>query len=77
MAKKDIDAWFASLKSGQEDIKKHLRRVSDFVVVSMKDNKEMALDIRYITTKIGCHDSMIDDHDQHLKEMMGTVEIIK
>ena len=77
MEKKDIDVGFSSLKFGQEDIKRHLRRVSYFVVVSVKDNIEMAYDIWYITNQIDCHDSQIDDHDRDLKELMGTMDIIK
>ena len=77
MAKKDIDAGFSSLKYILEDIKWHLRMVSDFVDVSMKVKMEMTLDIRYTTTQIGYQDSMIDGHDWYLKELMGTVDVIK
>ena len=37
----------------------------------------MDFNVRYMSNQIGCHDSHIDDHDQDLKELMGTVDIIK
>ena len=43
----------------------------------MKENREMASDIQYLTNQIGCHDSIIDDQERDMKELMGTVEIIK
>ena len=67
MAKTDIEEGLASLNSGQDDIKRHMPRVSDFVTVSVNDNREMASNIRYITNQIGCHDSRIEDHERDLK----------
>ena len=67
MVKKDIEEGIVSLKSGQDNIKRHLCRVADFIAVSVKDNREMAYDIIYITNQIGCHDSWIKDHERDLK----------
>ena len=77
MAMEDMDKGFSSLKYGQDDIKRHLCRLSDIVVVGIKDNREIASDVRYMSNQIGCHDSHIDDHDRDLKELMGTMDIIK
>ena len=41
------------------------------------DVKFMDSNIRYMSNQIGCHDSRIEDHDRDLKELMGTVDIIK
>ena len=77
MEKKDIEEGFSSLKSIQEDIKRHLHLVSYFVAVILKENHEMSSDIIYITNQNGSHDSYIDYHDKDLKELMGTTDIIK
>ena len=37
----------------------------------------MASNIQFISSQISCHDSRIDDHERDLRELMGTVEIIK
>ena len=37
----------------------------------------MVYDIRFLSNQIGFRDSYIDDHDIHLNELMGTVDIIK
>ena len=77
MAKKDRDANATSLKSGLEEIKLHLRKVYKVVGVGVKENMEMASDIRFISNQIGCHNSKIDDHKHDLRKLMGTMEIIK
>ena len=45
--------------------------------MGIKDNRETASDVRYMSNQIGCHDSRIDDHDRDFRELMGTVDIIK
>ena len=77
MEKKEADTDVVCLKSGLDDIKLHLRRVYEVVGVGVKENREMASYIRYISNQIGCHDSRIDDHEHDLRELMGMVEIIK
>ena len=37
----------------------------------------MASYIQYITNQIDCHDPIIDDRERDLKDLMGTIEIIK
>ena len=84
MANKDTGSRYSSLKPGQDDLKKHLCRLSDFVTVGVEDNinmasdvKHLVSDIRFLSNHIGFHDSRINDNDRDLKELMGTVDIIK
>ena len=49
----------------------------DVVGVGMKENIETTIDIRYISNQIGYRDSRIDDLERDLKELMGTMDIIK
>ena len=39
--------------------------------------KHLVSDMRFLSNHIGCHDSRIDNHDGDLKELTGTVDIIK
>ena len=84
MEKNDASDGFAALKARKYHLKKHLRRFFDNVAVGVKDNRTMAVDvkfmvsdIRYLCNQIGCHDSHIDDHNRYLRELMGLVDIIK
>ena len=78
MAKKDAVDGFVVLIYGKDDIKKHLHKLFDFVVVGIKDNitiaiyvKFMVSDTKYMSNQIGCHNSRIDNHDRDLREPMG------
>ena len=67
MAKKDMEEGVSSIKYRHDDIKKHLHKILDIVVVGVKDNIEMDSNVRYMSNQIGCHDSRIDDHDRDLR----------
>ena len=45
--------------------------------MGIKDNIEMASDVRYMSNQIGCHDSRIDENHRDLCEIMGIVDTIK
>ena len=47
------------------------------VGVGVQENRDDASDIRYIANQIGCHDSRIDDNNRDLRDLMGTIDIIK
>ena len=84
MEKKDVGDGFSALKDMQDDLKKHLCRLSDFMVVGIKYNITMAYDInfmvsdiRHFSNHIGCNESYINDPDRDLKELMVSMDIIK
>ena len=84
MEKKDVGDGFSTLKAMQDDLKKHLCKLSDFMEVGIKYNKTMAYDvnfmvsdIRHFSNHIGCNESYINDPDRDLKELMVSMDIIK
>ena len=84
MEKKDAGDGFIALKFVQNDLKKHLCKLSNFMVVGIKYNRTMAYDvnfmvsyIRHFSNHIGCNESYINDPDRDLKELMVSMDIIK
>ena len=84
MANKGSGSGYSTLKAGKEDIKLHIRRLSNFVAVDVEDNmkttfdvKHLVSDVRFLSYQTSCHDSRIDDHDKDLKELMEKVNFIK
>ena len=77
MAKEGWAAGFSNINFGIEDLKLHLRRVFDVIGVEMKENKETVEDIWYISDQVSCQESRINDLKRDLRELMGTVDIIK
>ena len=75
---------YSSLKVGHDDLKRHMRKLSDSIAVGVENNEKMEFDvyhlvsdIRYLSNQIGFHDSCIDHYDRDIKELMGTGDIIK
>ena len=52
MEKKDVGDGFSALKAMQDDLKKHLCRLSDFMVVGIKYNRTMAYDVNFMVSDI-------------------------
>ena len=77
MAKEVWTASFSSMKSGIEDLKLNLRKVFDVVGLVLKENREIIAYIWYISNQIGCQESRIEDLERDLRELMGTIDIIK
>ena len=84
MEKKDVGDGFSTLKAMQDDLKKHLCRLFDFMAVGIKYNRTMAYDvnfmvsdIRHFSNHIVCNESYINDPDRDLKELMVSMDIIK
>ena len=77
MVDKGGDSEIVGLKSSLEDIKLHLCRVYEMVGIGVQENREVSSDIIYIANQIGFHDSRIDDNERDLRELIGTVDIIK
>ena len=50
MVKKDAVDGFVVLKYGKDDIKKHLHKLFDFVVVGIKDNITIAIYVKFIVS---------------------------
>ena len=74
---KNMDEGFSNIKSGQDDIKKHMQNILDLVVVGIKDNRSMDSNVIFMSNQNRCHDYHIYDHDRDLGELMGMVDIIK
>ena len=77
MEKKETNEAFSSLKFGHDDIKKHLRRISNIVVVGVKDNRGMDSDVRFMSNQIGFHDFYMNYYYRDLREVLATVDITK
>ena len=66
------------------DLKRNIQCLSDFMEVGIVDNRESAKvvkqlgeDVRYVSYQINSHDSIIDDNEINLKEMMGKIDHIQ
>ena len=63
------------------NLKKNLRRLYEMVAIGIMESKETAQEIKnlvevvsYTSYQISNHDSMIDDTEMNLKEIMGKVD---
>ena len=43
----------------------------------MKEGRVATTNVKYLANHMGFHDSMIDDNDRDLRELMGTIYFIK
>ena len=47
------------------------------VCTNVKEGMVSFVDVKYFAYQMGCHESRIGDNDQDLRELMGTMDIIK
>ena len=43
----------------------------------VKESRVATSDVKYLANQMGCHESIIDDNDCNLHELMGTIDFIK
>ena len=60
-----------------QNIKQHMRWLYELLSTGVKEGRVAAADVKYLANQMGCHESRIDDNDRDLREIMGTVDIIK
>ena len=51
--------------------------VYEMLCTGVKENMVAASDVKYLANQMGYHESIINDNDHDLCEMMGTVDFIK
>ena len=70
---KDIE----EIKSSLADLQSGMCCIYRMVGTSVNGNKTIATETKYISNRLGCHASRIDNKTRDLNELMGKVNIVK
>ena len=65
------------IKSSLADLQSGMRWIYRMVGTSVNGNKTVVVETKYISNKLECHASIIDDNTRDLHELMGKVNIVK
>ena len=50
MERKCLGPGYSNLKDGHDDLKLHIHRLTDYVVLGSLDNREMSSDMKHLVT---------------------------
>ena len=65
------------IQSTLKDVKLHLHCIYELMSTGVKESRVATSDVKYLANQMGCHESIIDDNDCNLHELMGTIYFIK
>ena len=65
------------IKSSLVDLQSGMRWIYRMVGTSVNSSRTVAVETNYISNKLGCHASRIDDNTRDPHELMGKVYIVK
>ena len=77
MANNNGDEIIKDIQGTLHNIKIHMRRLYELMGKGVDEGRVAAADIRNLAKHMGSHDSWIEDNDRNLRDLMGTVDIIK
>ena len=64
-------------QSTLKDINVHMRWTYELVSIGVKEINIAVTNVNYLLNEMGYHESIINDNDRELRELMGIVDIIK